>query len=447
MKRLLPLLLVGFLARSALADIIHLKDGTQVEGEIHRGDDGYTVTSPSGTVTVVPLDKVDSLEIKAATTPEASMLRLGSLRRAVENISDIDVIIERYESFLTQNTGSPAATAAQQDLDQWRDRQTRGLVKVGSKWVTPQERAQIQQRASGVADQLRQTMKQGRLKEAAAVLDEALADNPTNISLLYLRGVLMYREEQLPPSRKAFEAVFAQAADHAPTINNLAVILWRQNALIAALNDYDSAMLAAPVSREILDNVAEALNALPENERKGPVVAKVVRHFKEQDEELQKKQAARGLTRWGATWVTQAEADKLAAQEKDIQSHLDTMSHNFDAIQTRINVIDQTIQADQQEMVQLQSESYARGTTGQVVQLPLPQRYYDLSSEITALQAERPTRVAQQEQLRRDAKVEQQKLPVAKYTGIQKIIDVDGMPVMGSPPPPPTTDPTSQPAI
>jgi hypothetical protein len=81
------------------------------------------------------------------------------------------------------------------------------------------------------------------------------------------------------------------------------------------------------------------------------------------------------------------------------------------------------------------------------VQLPLPQRYYDLGNEITSLQAERPTRVAQQDQLRRDAKVEQQKLPVAKYTGIQKIIDVDGMPVMGPPPPPPTTDPTSQPAV
>ena len=57
-------------------------------------------------------------------------------------------------------------------------------------------------------------------------------------------------------------------------------------------------MLAAPVSREILDNVAEALNALPENQRKGPVVAKVVRHFKEQDDDLQKKMAERGLVRW-----------------------------------------------------------------------------------------------------------------------------------------------------
>jgi tetratricopeptide (TPR) repeat protein len=447
MKRLLPLLLVGFLARSALADIIHLKDGTQVEGVIHRGDDGYTVTTAGGSVTAVPLENVDSIEIKPASTPEASMQRLGSLRRAVENLSDIDLIIQRYESFLTQNAGSPAATAAQKDLDQWQDRQAKGLVKVGTRWVTPQEQAEIQQRAGGVADELRQTMKQGRLKEAAAVLDQALADSPTNISLLYLRGVLMYREEQLPPARKAFEAVFAQAADHAPTINNLAVILWRQNAFIAALNDYDAAMLAAPVSREILDNVAEALNALPANERKGPVVAKVIRHFTEQDEELQKKMAVRGLTRWGATWVTAAEADRLAAQEKEIQTQLDQMSHQFDALQARINAIDQTISQDQLEIQQIQSTSYARSSTGQVVQLPLPQRYYDLGNEITSLQAERPTRVAQQDQLRRDAKVEQQKLPVAKYTGIQKIIDVDGMPVMGPPPPPPTTDPTSQPAV
>jgi tetratricopeptide (TPR) repeat protein len=445
MKRILPVLLLGLLARGAAADIIHLNDGTQIEGDIQRGDDGYRVTTSNGTVTEVPLEKVASIELKASASPAASMERLGSLRRAVENISDINLIIQRYESFLTQSAGSPAATAAQGDLDEWRDRQSRGLVKVGTHWVTPQERAEIQGRANGVADQLRSTIKQGRLKEAATVLDQALADSPQNISLLYLRGVLDYREEQLPPSRKAFEAVIAQASDHAPSLNNHAVILWRQNALIAALNDYDAAMLAAPVSREILDNVAEALNALPENQRKGTVVAKVIRHFKEQDEELQKKMAAKGLTRWGATWVTDAEADKLAAQEKEIQSHLDQMSHDFDALTARIASIDRTLASDQQEIVTIQAESVTQDAQGHIIRLPLPQRYYDLGNEITSLQAERASRVSQQEQMRRDAKVEQQKLPVPKYAGIQKIIDVDGMPVMG--PPPPTTQPTSRPAI
>ena len=214
MKCLLPLILIGLLAPFAVGDIVHLKDGTQVEGEIKKGPDSYRVRGADGTVTQVPLENVASIELKAAATPEASLQRLASLRRAVENIPDIKTILDRYQNFIQQNAGTPAATQARADVDIWQDRQARGLLKVGSKWMTPDEQADIQRRMGGVAAALRQTMKQGRLKEAGTVLDRAMADDPQNVSLLYLRGVLSYRLEQLPVSRKAFEAVFAQVSDH-----------------------------------------------------------------------------------------------------------------------------------------------------------------------------------------------------------------------------------------
>jgi tetratricopeptide (TPR) repeat protein len=445
MKRLLPLILFGCLLPFAAGDVIHLKDGTQVEGDLTKGDDGYSVRTAAGIVVQVPMERVASIEVKAAATPEASLSRLASLRRAVDNIPDINAILDRYQSFIAQNAGTPAADQAKADVDIWRDRQNRGLVRVGTNWVTRQEQAEIQRKMLGVADQLRTTMKAGRLKEAGTVLDRALADDPQNMSLLYLRGVLAYRKEELPASRKAFEAVNAQAADHAPTLNNLAVILWRQNATMGALNDYDAAMLAAPVTRDILDNVAEALNALPENQRKAPVVAKVVRHFKEQDEDLQKKMGEKGLSRWGSTWVTEAQADKLAAAEKEIRGQIDQMSKDFDSTQARINAIDQTVTEDQNEMRQIDVESVTTDAKGNAYRLPYPQRYYTLGQEITALQAERATRVSQEDRLRRDAKLAMQKLPVSKYTGIQKIIDVDGMPV-GTLAADPTTNPATQPA-
>jgi len=441
MKCLLPLILIGLFAPFAAADIVHLQDGTQVEGVIQKGEDGYRVTTAAGIVTQVPFEKVASIEVKPASTPEVSMERLASLRRAVENVRDIKTILSRYDNFLQQYAGSPAAAQAQADIDLWHDREARGLVKVGSRWITPEEQAVVQRRMIGVADGVRKAMKDGRLKEAGTVLDRALADDPQNVSLLYLRGVLLYRQEELPASRKAFEAVAAQQEDHGPTLNNLAVILWRQNAPLAALNDYDAAMLAAPVSREILDNVAEALNALPENQRKGPIVAKVIRHFKEQDDDLQKKMMDRGLVRWGATFVSQAEADKLAAQEREIHQQMDDMSRDFDSTQARITVIDQTITADQNEMRAIETESLTTDSSGRVVRLPYPPRYSELGQEIGSLQAERATRVAHLDDLRHDAKLAMQKLPVAKYSGIQKIIDVDGMPVVAF-----AGDPTSQPA-
>ncbi len=239
-----PIILMGCLALPCFADVVHLKDGTRLEGDIKKTEDGYRITDASGTVTMVSSEKIDSIEPRAKGGADASAARLASLRRAVENLDDIKKILDRYASFLTQNAGTPATKDAQGDIDIWHDRQAKGLVKVGTKWMTKEERDGLQLKSFGVADQLRGTIKQGRMKEATTVLDNALSDNPTNISLLYLRGVLLYRQEQLPPSRKAFESVVAVAADHAPTLNNLAVILYRQNAPVAALAQYDKAMLA-----------------------------------------------------------------------------------------------------------------------------------------------------------------------------------------------------------
>src|SRR5439155_24004758 len=96
----------------------------------------------------------------------------------------------------------------------------------------------------------------------------------------------------------SFESVVAEAADHAPTLNNLAVILWKQNAQAGAMGYYERALSSAPDSREILDNVAEALNALPAEQRKSTVATKLARHFADRDAALQKNMAERGLYRW-----------------------------------------------------------------------------------------------------------------------------------------------------
>ncbi len=384
--------LITFLAMSCFADVVHLKDGGRLEGEIKKTEDGYRVTDGGGTVTMVNSERVASIEVRPQAGVDASAARLASLRRAVENQDDIKKILDRYASFMTQNAGTPAVIDAQADVDLWHDRQAKGLVKVGTKWMSKEERDGLQEKSLGVAEQLLQTIKQGRMKEATTVLDNALADNPTNISLLYLRGVLLYRQEQLPGSRKAFESVSAAAADHAPTLNNLAVILYRQNAPVAALAQYDRAMLAAPGSREILDNVAEALNALPEDQRKSQVVKKVVRHFKEQDDDLQKKMSERGLVRWGATWVTDAQYAKLQEEERKIKDKLDQMSRDYDSVQAGIVGLDRRVRDDQQEMQLIDQSTLTTDREGNVVRLPYPARYYDLRREIASLLSERAAR-------------------------------------------------------
>jgi tetratricopeptide (TPR) repeat protein len=417
----------------ALGDVVHLKDGSRLEGEIKRAGDEYIVTEQGGKVTHVPSEKVGSIEVKPQVGDDAAMGRLQSLRRAAENLTDFKQILERYKTFLEQNANTPAAVEAKADMEMWQDRQARGLIKLGDKWITPEERDTLRGQSSQEAIRLHDLLKQGRLKEATPILDKALTVDPQSMSLLYLRGVLTYQQEQLPPSRKAFEAVVALAPDHAPTLNNLGVILWRQNAIGAALGYYDRALLAAPASRDILDNIAEALNALPKEQRDTPITKKLVRHFKEHDDEAQKKQAAKGMYRWGSSWVNEKDLAKLQDQEKAIKDKLDVMSQDFDAVAKRITAIDRRIAEDQQELALIDSQSYAQGADGRFVRLPYPPRYYTVARDIDALKAERADRVADQERLKKAAKQLQQQLPVPKYTGIQKLIDADGMPLSAPP--------------
>jgi Tfp pilus assembly protein PilF len=432
------LVLVGGLTLAAVspsvvrADVIQLKDGTRLEGEIKRADDGWLVTGEDGKPRFVAGSRVASIEAKPKTDSATADARLASLRRAVENATDLRQIVERYRQFITQFDGTPASDKARVDLQTWQDRLEQGLVKVGDKWVTPDEKAQIQEKSFAVARDVVGMLRQGRLREATPALDKALAENPQAGALWYLKGVLHYRQDQLPQARKAFESALNLMPDHAPTLNNLAVILWRQNAFAGSLNDYDRALLAAPANRQVLDNLAEALNALPEDHRNTPATKKVVRHFNEQDRVLQDQMARAGMYRWGSTFVARADLDKLKAAEKEIEDKLAEMSRDFDANAARLTRIDSDLEYDQKAVRRMELDSYGiDAATGRAIRYPLPAGYGDLLRDIAALKAERSDRLTRQDQLRAAARQIQQKLPTPKYTGSQRLIDVEGTPIPG----------------
>ena len=118
------------------------------------------------------------------------------------------------------------------------------------------------------------------------MLDRAIAASPANASLLYLKGVLLYQKNQLVPARKAFESSQAALPTHAPTHNNLGVILYKTRAQMAALLEFDKAMQADPGNEQILDNVLEALHALPPSYATNSTAKKVAAHFSEQEAAL-----------------------------------------------------------------------------------------------------------------------------------------------------------------
>ena len=441
--KLAALLVVGCLGVGAWADVVHLTDGTSLEGEIKRTAEGYVVTSPDGKVTTVTSDRVKSLEVKKGPAgADTAEQRLGSLRRSVVNLSDPKEVVKRFKAFIAQNPNTPSAQEAQKDLAVWQQRVDQGLAKVGDQWVTPEQLAELKAKAQEAADSLRPLIKAGKIGEAQPILDKALAASPQNPSLLYLKGLLLFKQNQTPEARKAFEGAAAQAPDSGPTHNDLAVVLWRQHSQMPALVEYDKAMVADPQNQTILDNVAEALYALTPEHRKNAVTKKIVERFKEQDAALQRTMAEKGLYRWGSEWLPEKEFNKIQKAEQEVKDKQDKIQKDLTDAQSRIMQIDRGINDDTNLLNAIRQESIQQDANGRLVQFPLPQRYYDLMHDINSLKGERVLKQREIQQLQKMF-VDQEKFkPAPKYTGVQKVIDAEGMPG-GSPGDLPATRPSS----
>jgi Tfp pilus assembly protein PilF len=427
MFAVIALLLAGSWAG---AEIVSLTDGTQVEGKIQKTNDGWTVTKNDGTVVAVDADKVVSIEPSRTPSPvSVADDRLESLRRVASHSVDIQDIINRYQKFIAQSGDLSVAAEAQKDLAVWQDRQDKGMVKLGDQWITTDERERRRAAAQTEAAPAKDMIANYRYKDAGILLQQAIIDDPQSAPALYLRGVLLYKQDQVLQSRRSFEAVIQLIPDHAPTLNNLAVIAGRQKSFVIAMNYYDQAMMAAPVAKEILDNVAEALNVVPSMNQAAPVVLQAVKLFAEQDAVLQKLAATQGMYRWGATWVTAKELEELKADEARVKQQLAALQQQFDAVQQKLGQIDAEIGQNTVEMDRLSAQSVIIDRNGNTIQLPLPDQYYALKRDNDSLTAQKQPLLQQQSDLRNKAKDAQAQIPVPKFTGVQQIIGVEGTPV------------------
>lgn len=427
----------------AWGDVVHLKDGRVLRGTVQRGPEGYVVTGEDGRTQTIPVDQVKLLEATGdPADADRAMQGLLSLRRAVNSLEDIDQILERYRRFVDQNPDTPAAREAQEDIRQWEERKSLGLVKFAGRWVTAQDREQSRRQSLDKAQEALQLLKQGRLTEAGPLLQQALAQDPQNVTAMYLRSSLQAEQDQLVAARKGLEEVLTLVPDHAPTLNNLAVVLWRQKQPSASLMRYDRAMRVSPRNKWILNNVAEALHAMGEDAVRGSAARKAKERFEAQDRQLQAELEPTGWYRWGSTWVNREQLDQLHEVERKIQDRLDALSAQFDQTQANIRRIESDMDANARSMRQIEADSYIRDWEGNFIAVPYPPLYYDMRRDNANLLSQREAEVSKLEGLRQSAAQTQKQLPVPRYTGAQRMFGPEDAPLKVEP----STRPASMPA-
>ncbi len=235
--------------------------------------------------------------------------------------------------------------------------------------------------------------------------------------------------------------------NHAPTSNNLAIVLWRQRQFIPSLMNYDTAMLSSPVNKDILDNVSSALMALPSDFRNSPITQRVTRHFQEQDKTLQEQMAKAGWHRYHGMWVSDKDIDQIKQQEKETQAKLDAMAGDFQKLKDQVAQIDRNIEDTEASMRRIEATSYVRDpNTGAILQLSYPPIYFELQRDDARYHQDRATAVGKMDSLTAAAKVLQTKLPAQRGNDVQKVIGPEGTPLKVIASSTPTTAPTTMPA-
>jgi tetratricopeptide (TPR) repeat protein len=259
---------------------------------------------------------------------------------------------------------------------------------------------------------------------------DLVTTDPNNATGQYLTGLLKYQQEQLPAARKAFEATAVIIPNHAPTLNNLAVVQWRQHQYIAALQSFDAAMLSSPVDKTVLDNVALALQCLPVDLQKSPVTTKVIRHFNEQDQKLAERMSHDGMHRFGSVWVSDHDLDQMKADEKAIQDKLDALAGAFDQSKDRIAKFDSDIADDQSDMQRIAANSFIIDPrTGAQIAVPYPSTYYDLQRDEQKRSHERQSEIDKLDGMKKQAQDLQNSRPSIRNQGVMQIVGPEGTPI------------------
>ncbi len=445
-------LAVLFLIAPAFGDIVHLKDGTKIEGKLQRVSGGWSLTDAAGKVTQVEDGNVDLIEkISSLSDAELAASKLTSLRRASETVTDPKQAIERYQKFIEQTKDAATLADARKDLALWQDRADKKLVKVGGSWMTPVEQAAALAKAAESVEQVRDLYKQGRFHDADAIVAQLLALDPNQPSALYLQGVLAFKQGQTVPARKSFERLKELLPNHGPSLNNLAVIFWQQHQSIPAVATYDLAMAAAPGNRRILDNVAEAFNGLTETEKNSPVAKRAAKRFAEQDSDLQRKLSKDGLYRWGATYINKEQMDAVNKAQEKIKDKLDALAEEYQKIQGQIQEIDGRIQVNNRAIERINTDRWVTDNSGRSMQLPPPSAYYEFKRQNDQLKLEANTLVDRLSGFADRERLIRQESPVPAYTGQQRIIEVEGTPLVlpsdAAPGSSPATAPATAPSV
>lgn len=419
-------------AGSARADTIVLKDGTVLGGVVKQVKDGYEVAGADGKTTFVPIDQVKSIKLsnEGKTSEQDGKERLASLRRSVDSETQIPRIIDRYKQFIEMNKGTDAATQAAKDLELWESRKAQEMVKVGAKWMTPAQRDQYLVDSAKRANEIADLIAAGDIAGATLQIAEGLEENPANLSLAYLDGVLQLRRNRHNEAKRSFDIVFEQIPDHPPTLYNQAALAAHFKRWPNAISLFEKAMTLAPVQPEILNGMTEFLKLVPDANRRNAAFDRLVAMYNQQEAALETQMEKKGLYRFGSSFANQATLDEMKKELAKFEEKKKAMQADYDSSQSRVKELSDQIETIERRLADIERDRITTDSNGRLIYLPRPQYYYDLVNDRDRYTRDRDAEQSRSDDLRRAAKDLEAQAPKPPFKGEVELIGEAGVPIL-----------------
>jgi hypothetical protein len=213
------------------------------------------------------------------------------------------------------------------------------------------------------------------------------------------------------------------------------------------MNQYVLAMTDSPVNQAILDNVAEALHAIPAENKDSPPVLKATALFTEQDAKLADAQLLKGLVRWGATWVKKEQLPDLQKEEAADEQAAEALRNEIARLEADVGYDHRAMGLDRDELVRLHQSTTPGAGVPMPPKTPPTVTPFGLGG-VEGIQqdfafAKQDRHADNAQLLARRAEQAPTTLTIPMYTGVQKIMGPEGLPAYADPP---STQPAPPPA-
>jgi S1-C subfamily serine protease len=219
-------LLVGGRLRG---DTLTLNDGTALEGKVIKQGTQYWVKTEDGETHLIPIDKVKSLKKgdsggdSGGPKPGTSTEFLAAKRTAEAMLIAPDAG-RLWEAFIAAHPGSADLPAAEGEMGKWKA--MGDSEKIRGRWVSGAERTALIERATAIAKQGADDMKENRSIAAIEKFKEADKIYPNDYGTNYALGFLSLAAKKNEEALPYFEQALRLRPQSFSAMNNMAVALW-----------------------------------------------------------------------------------------------------------------------------------------------------------------------------------------------------------------------------